>query len=216
VKNDLFIAHESIYHFASRYSAGAAVLDAGCGTGYGSAVLARNADSVTGVDIDRLSVRYARLHYASDTVRFEVADLQSLTFQNAFDVVVASNSLEHLVHPEFFLEGVQRALRPAGRLIIAVPPIYNEHDAEQHRDIHYHRANLAIQDWLNLICGYGFRVSTFLHLPKRPEVHPNFSSTTTSTLTASDFEFTPIEPSRITSVASITAIFLAESAPSAV
>jgi len=33
VRNDLFVAHESLYQLAAPYAAGARVLDAGCGTG---------------------------------------------------------------------------------------------------------------------------------------------------------------------------------------
>lgn len=210
VRNDLFIAHESIYRFASRYAEGAAVLDAGCGTGYGSAVLAERAARVTGVDIDPLTIRYARRKYGSDCVHFERADLQALTFSEQFDLVVASNSLEHLDHPERFFGGARRCLRRSGKMIVAVPPIYTDHDAATHGHIHYHRANLAIHQWHDLIASSGFRISAFTHLPASPQVKPDFSACISSLLATSDFVFTPIAREQLQEVVSITAIFVAE------
>lgn len=211
LRNDLFVAHESIYGFASRYADHAEVLDAGCGTGYGSALIAGKASSVTGVDIDPFSIRYAKRKYGSARLHFEVANLQALTFENAFDLVVASNSLEHLDHPERFVAAAKRALRQDGVLIVAVPPIYTDHDAQAHEDIHYHRANLAIQQWHDLIAGQGFRVSAFSHLLANPHVTPDFSANTPSLLSASDFEFNAVTRERIGDAVSITAIFVADS-----
>src|SRR6266566_3430102 len=52
VRNDLFVAHESIYRFFANDVRNRDVLDAGCGTGYGSHILARSgAKSVVGVDL---------------------------------------------------------------------------------------------------------------------------------------------------------------------
>src|SRR5689334_18904699 len=77
VRDDLFVAHESIYVFAQRFVAGQNVLDAGCGTGYGSFLLARSgASSVLGVDRDRSSVRFAKRRYQADNLAFRVTDLE--------------------------------------------------------------------------------------------------------------------------------------------
>ena len=210
VRNDLFVAHESIYRFASLYAEGALVLDAGCGTGYGSAVLAERATSVRGVDIDPLTIRYATRKYSSDRIHFERADLQALRFDQVFDVVVASNSLEHLEHPEQFLAGVKRCLRPGGKLIVAVPPIYTAHDSATHGHIHYHRANLGIAQWHDLLAGSGFHVSCFSHLPATTEIKPDFSATKVSALNARDFVFPAISRNDLLRVPSITAVFVAE------
>jgi 2-polyprenyl-3-methyl-5-hydroxy-6-metoxy-1,4-benzoquinol methylase len=87
VRNDLFVAHESIYHFAASFARGKRVLDAGCGTGYGSSVLGDVAVSVIGVDIDARSVGYARRHFKRPGVSFEVMDLENIHFEGSFDLV---------------------------------------------------------------------------------------------------------------------------------
>ena len=48
---DLLNEHLARYSFAARLARGKRVLDAGCGAGYGSAELARSAESVVGVDV---------------------------------------------------------------------------------------------------------------------------------------------------------------------
>lgn len=125
VKNDLFVAHLSLYRFFSEFTSHNRVLDAGCGTGYGADLLARcGAEFVLGVEIDRASVRYARRHYGSEAVSFVVGDCESLAIEDLdFDVVVASNTLEHLHEPERFLKTVRKTLVKDGVVIIVLPPI---------------------------------------------------------------------------------------------
>ena len=55
------IRHEHLHRYAwcARVVAGKDVLDIACGEGYGSAMLAARAKSVTGVDIDGATVQHA-------------------------------------------------------------------------------------------------------------------------------------------------------------
>jgi len=209
VRNDLFVAHESIYTFALTYVSGKDVLDAGCGTGYGTAAMGRSAASAVGVDIDPLSIRYARRHFGADHVRFQTADLQALPFEKEFDAVVASNSLEHLEAPDKFIAGAIRGLRPGGVLIVAVPPIYSDHDALAHRHIHYHRANFTVQEWHALLVAHDFQVSCFVHAVGLHAARPDFSANQKSALTTHDFSFTAVAAKDIATKPSITAIFVA-------
>ena len=48
---EIWLEHWHRYHFAARWAHGRTVLDVACGEGYGSALLARHAARVTGVDI---------------------------------------------------------------------------------------------------------------------------------------------------------------------
>ena len=55
--------HWHRYAFARQFVAGKRVLDAACGEGYGSALLASVAASVVGVDIDAPAVAHAAERY---------------------------------------------------------------------------------------------------------------------------------------------------------
>ncbi len=209
VANDLFVAHQSLYGFAAAFCEGRRVLDAGCGTGYGTSELARRgAVSVLGVDLDRASIRYARRHYASPGVRFEVAGLEQLDLPaGSVDVIVASNSIEHLHHPERFLGGARKVLSMDGTVIVAVPPVRDENERNLHSGIHYHRSILSVDDWLQLFGSAGFRSRTFLHQP-RPGAVPDFSSRRRSSLTIDDFTFEETDEAGLRTRPTITALFV--------
>lgn len=209
VRNDLFVAHESIYHFAASLAEDKQVLDAGCGTGYGSAILGRAARSVLGVDLDGRSVAYARRHFSGGNVSFEVADLQQLSFDERFDLIVASNSLEHLDVPRAFIAGASRALRRQGSLIIAVPPIYGEADEQAHAGIHYHRSNLRVGEWAALLDEEGFESTGFVHRFTGKADSPDLSSHAPSSLQPADFTFSSVTAAELSTRISITAVFVA-------
>jgi hypothetical protein len=94
---DLLNEHLARYAFAARLARGKRVLDAGCGAGYGSAELARAADSVTGVDAPPRPSDFARAHYRLPNLAFEQASCEALPHPDAcFDLVVAFEVIEHL------------------------------------------------------------------------------------------------------------------------
>lgn len=211
VRNDLFVAHASIYEFGSRFARGARVLDAGCGTGYGAEILVRNgAAHVHGVDVDPRSVAYARRHYGSDAISFARADCERLTLEEgSYDLVFASNVLEHLEHPELFVRSAFRGLRPGGRALIALPPITSEETAALHRGIHYHRSNRTVDSWLALLSSLPWTLSLHAHVFKGPGPHPDFSSPFPTVLAPSAFDVHETTADAVRAATPITALFLA-------
>ncbi|HEY6942327.1 class I SAM-dependent methyltransferase [Dokdonella sp.] len=120
---EIWYEHWHRYAFARRLAAGRRVLDAACGEGYGSALLASVAVDVVGVDIDAASVAHARARYgAHPRLRYEQADATALPFADrAFDFVVSFETLEHLAAQEALLEGFARVLADDGLLLISSP-----------------------------------------------------------------------------------------------
>jgi SAM-dependent methyltransferase len=119
---DLLNEHMARYNFAARLTRGKRVLDAGCGAGYGSAELAKMAESVTGVDIAPEAIAFARAHYELPNLRFEEASCTALPFADAaFGLVVAFEVIEHLENWRGFLREVRRVLAPLGQLIVSTP-----------------------------------------------------------------------------------------------
>ncbi len=209
VRNDLFVAHASIYHFFARHAAGYSVLDAGCGTGYGAAILAGGgAASVLGVDIDARSIRYARSHFGTRQVDFEVADLERLALPaRSFDLIVSSNTLEHLRSPAAFLSACSFLLRPAGRLLLAVPPITFPARLEEHCGIRCHRSNLTVSEWVALFSETGWGCRSFAHQVRAGFPVPDFHSPSPSRLAPEAFEVTEAPHETFYPRPPITAIF---------
>jgi SAM-dependent methyltransferase len=119
---DLLNEHMARYTFAVRLARGKRVLDAGCGAGYGSAELARVAESVTGVDVACDAVEYARENYRAENLEFKQASVTELPFADgSFDLVVAFEVIEHLENWRGLLEESRRVLASSGQLIVSTP-----------------------------------------------------------------------------------------------
>ena len=119
---DLLNEHMARYTFAARLAHGKRVLDAGCGAGYGSAELARTAETVVGIDCAAEAVEFAREHYRLPNLRFEQASCNSLPHaDDSFELVVAFEVIEHLEHWREFLLEARRVLAPSGQFIVSTP-----------------------------------------------------------------------------------------------
>lgn len=123
VKGEIWIEHWHRYHFARRWSAQRAVLDVACGEGYGSALLAREAASVVGVDVSAEAIEHARAAYAGiSNLRFECAPCERLPLADAtIDVAVSFETIEHIATQEAFIDELARVLRPDGVLVLSCP-----------------------------------------------------------------------------------------------
>jgi 2-polyprenyl-3-methyl-5-hydroxy-6-metoxy-1,4-benzoquinol methylase len=119
---DLLNEHMARYTFAARLARGKRVLDAGCGTGYGSAELARAAERVVGVDRAPAAIEFARAHYAAVNLSFEEASCETLPHAGgSFELVVAFEVIEHLEDWRGFLREARRVLAPNGQLVVSTP-----------------------------------------------------------------------------------------------
>ena len=141
--------HFDRYEFAATQAGMGPLLDIACGVGYGTRLLAeRRLDlrDLTGVDISRQAIGYAREHYANvpdeedvsadskpsqngssgiGQIRFLEQDAttyggdgpQSMTY----GTIVSLETIEHLPEPEAFFARLVGMLAPGGVLIGSVP-----------------------------------------------------------------------------------------------
>jgi SAM-dependent methyltransferase len=126
VDADLLNEHLARYlfarHFIARMPQPASVFDAGCGSGYGSAELAKTGASVTGADISGEAVAYAREQFGALGIRFVEAPCESLPFApESFDLVTAFEVIEHLERWQELLTEANRVLKPGGVLLVSTP-----------------------------------------------------------------------------------------------
>lgn len=125
VDQDLFNEHVARYRFAlqflSRFSHRPRVTDAGCGSGYGSALLAEAAE-VTGCDISGEAVRHAREHFGGTGAAFVQASCEALPVADGVcDLVTAFEVIEHLERWPLLLSEAKRVLKGSGVLLVSTP-----------------------------------------------------------------------------------------------
>ena len=123
---DLLNEHLSRYRFARHFADGLKrplrILDAGCGLGYGTAELATDGNSATGIDVSTEAAVEARSRYEGANVRFLAGSCEALPFADTtFDLVTAFEVIEHLDRWEELLTEANRVLKPSGVLLVSTP-----------------------------------------------------------------------------------------------
>lgn len=126
------------------------ILDIGCYTGDLLKILTQGSDYY-GVDNDESALRIARERGAKTfLVDFEI---QKLPFENQkFDIIIATEILEHLKDPEKLIVQIKNLLAEHGAVIISLP---NECTL-------YHRLNMLLGRGID---GTGFAPHYHLHFP---------------------------------------------------
>lgn len=144
--------HLARYEWAAKQlDFGDVVIDAGCGVGYGSAVVAEVAGDVYAVDIDADAIAYATANYGRPNIKFGCGDLGGVSFYSPASVGIAFEIIEHLKDPRLML----RSLHASGcqTLFASVP---NEVVFPWHRGILFHHRHYTPAQFEDLLksCGW--------------------------------------------------------------
>jgi SAM-dependent methyltransferase len=168
-ENYWFRRHEAAYEWLAPYCAGAVVLEAGCGEGYGADLLARRARLVCAVDYDELTaVHVAKAYPRVRSVRGNLVGLPVRA--SSVDVVASLQVIEHLWDQEGFLAECHRVLRPGGRLLVTTP---NRLTFSPGRDTPlnpFHTRELAPSELDELVRAAGFTVAVLAGLHHGPGI----------------------------------------------
>jgi SAM-dependent methyltransferase len=122
------------------------ILDYGCGTG-GNTSAYESFGNVIGIEPDSAAVRLAHKRGGARYCRTSGTDLPFR--DSAFDVVMASDVLEHIEHDDKAVSEIARVLRPGGSAILSVPAhgwLSSQHDTALQHFRRYSR--LALRDLL--------------------------------------------------------------------
>ena len=128
------------------------VLDAGCGEGYNTRLLARSGARMTGVDISERMIELARQEEQREPlgIRYEVASFSDLGIFNdaSFDVVVSSMALMDGPDFEGAVKEIFRVLRPGGELMFSIThPCFMTKGFGWIRDEHGNDVKITVSDY---------------------------------------------------------------------
>ncbi len=120
-KYSRFLTHVARYEFAGRFVSGLC-LDAGCGTGYGAALLARAGARVCAIGISPHAIQYATRYFSQGHPHYLVGDVARLGFQGlCLDAVVAFEVIEHVSDYTGFVAELARVCHVGAPLVISRP-----------------------------------------------------------------------------------------------
>lgn len=109
---------------------GKRMLDIGCGLGgFERYYLERGAREIVAIDLSRPRMRgaqdYARSALGQPPLLFSEVDARRMAFpDNSFDLIVSSNTVEHIFGVEAALHEMARVIKPDGLICLSFPP-YN-------------------------------------------------------------------------------------------
>ncbi len=103
---------------------GKKLLDVGCEAGWITVKLAQKGAQVTAIDLIEEPIRELRrtIKEKNLSITLRVADATKLPFAaESFDIILATEVIEHITNLDRFVESAARVLRPGGVLLITFP-----------------------------------------------------------------------------------------------
>jgi 2-polyprenyl-6-hydroxyphenyl methylase/3-demethylubiquinone-9 3-methyltransferase len=105
----------------ARVPVGARVLDVGAAQGNFSLALAERGFDVTWNDFRAELAGYVQLKHERGLLRFSPGNIFELEFPEPFDLVLITEVIEHVAHPDQFLKRVAELAKPAGIVVMTTP-----------------------------------------------------------------------------------------------
>jgi 2-polyprenyl-3-methyl-5-hydroxy-6-metoxy-1,4-benzoquinol methylase len=129
-RKKLLFVYRAVEDFAAERrvaASGLRILEVACGEGGITLPLARLGARVRALDIDAREIallRNAARERRLDNLTATVEDALSFRDDESYDIVVASEVLEHVLDPDRMLENIVRHMNPGGLLVVTTPNGY--------------------------------------------------------------------------------------------
>jgi 2-polyprenyl-3-methyl-5-hydroxy-6-metoxy-1,4-benzoquinol methylase len=97
------------------------VLDVGCAQGTLALLLAERGHDVVALDLRPGFLEYAQSRYTHGQIRFVAGDALQYKLDERFDLIFATQIIEHLVYPEQLIMTLKGLLNTRGKLVVTTP-----------------------------------------------------------------------------------------------
>lgn len=114
---------ESTYYPVYKYLKGKnklKILELGCGYGYLTYAMYKSGHNCFGIDLSRRAISFAKSNYGNYFENISIEDLVRSSSEK-FDLVVATEVVEHLFDIPLFLENLKKIITPNGKILLTTP-----------------------------------------------------------------------------------------------
>ena len=135
------------------------ILDAACGTGFGSLYLSKEIPaSIIAIDRSQEGLAIAMKKFSSAKIQYVNDDCHTLSASGLlgpYDAVVSFETLEHLPRPHDFLKSCHHVLKSQGHIIVSTPNQLVSSPGNK-LDWEYHEKEYTAGEFYNIIKEAGF------------------------------------------------------------
>lgn len=152
----IYVAHISRYEFAASFiKKDDIVLDAACGCGYGTELLAKKARLAIGVDINQEAIEHCLNHHGKNNIKLITGDCVRLPLESeTIDAYISFETIEHLSESQQrgYLQEAKRVLKKGGMFIVSTPnkEIYDKSLGEDGPNP-FHKKELTLDEFYEIL-----------------------------------------------------------------
>lgn len=155
--------HWARYSFAAKHvKPGHIVLDALCGVGYGSHILAgAKPRAVYAFDRSKEAIEYAQRHWSEPAINYRIMDYGDFDYpSHLFDLVTCFEAIEHIDGALGLLASFSLSMKEGGYLLVSSP---NElRQPWSHQRYPYHKRHYTPAELEALLNQCGFKVTNWV------------------------------------------------------
>ena len=111
-------AYYAVYEYLRCSNKTKKILEVGCGLGYLTYSLKKSNHEVLGIDISKNAIEFAKGQFGNYYVNVDLKDLDA---NEKFDLIIATELIEHLPNPLQFLEMCKKHLKNDGTILLTTP-----------------------------------------------------------------------------------------------
>ncbi len=144
----------TIYEELAKVMTGQIVLDAGCGTGVGTQILAREARFLWGIDSNPKSIEYAKQMFGSRVIKFDTINLIDPPKRERanFHSIVCIDVIEHIDDYQKALNTLKTFFRPGvTKLWISTPNRLNDNIQKDTPKNEFHVREWSIGEFYDIL-----------------------------------------------------------------
>lgn len=151
------------------------VLDFGCNVGDGLDILSNFSDNVFGIDvIPKLDDILRKKYFSNSKVEYKIVEQGDFGYpERFFDIIIANNFIEHVNHPNYYLDNFKKLLKPNGFVVLTTVNRKHRLYSWQKPFNPHHVTEFSVSSLKELLAN-SFKNYEIYGISKRPPFFPDY------------------------------------------